>query len=289
MLRQFGHAEAEEESVSDVLSDFESGPYAPPTTSECEAPSTPRRRGMSVWTLMQLVAVFAFAFGLLAALGRAVGSAREAARRSQCTCNYCGILLALHNYHSTFGAFPPAYVADASGKPMHSWRVLILPYIEQTPLYNRYNFNEPWDGPSNSTLLNAMPPILACPSRFSSPTHLTSYVAVRGPGTMFPGSHSTKIDDITDRTFNTLAIVEVDNVDVPWTSPWDLDVRTMSFQINDPKRIGISSKHPGGANVGVADGKSRFARDSVTPGNLSAALTIAGGEGITMDQALGEK
>ena len=84
-------------------------------------------------------------------------------------------------------------------------------------------------------------------------------------------------------------IVEVSNVNIPWTAPVDLDVRTMSLQINDGKHAGISSKHPGGANVGVADGRARWARDSITPGNLRAVLTIAGSEGISMDQSLGEK
>ena len=65
-------------------------------------------------------------------LSRAVGEAREAARRAQCLCNLCQIKLAFHNYHSQYGSFPPAYVADANGRPMHSWRVLILPFMEQT-------------------------------------------------------------------------------------------------------------------------------------------------------------
>ena len=119
---------------------------------------------------------------------------------------------------------------------MHSWRVLLLPYMEQTAFYNRYKFNEPWNGPNNITLLNSMPSTFACPSRFSQPTNLTSYVAVTGPGTMFPGTESTKFDDVTDGTSNTLMILEVSNANIPWTAPVDLDVRTMSFQINDRKR-----------------------------------------------------
>src|SRR5262249_16289055 len=157
-------------------------------------------------------------------------------------------------YHSLYNAFPPAYIADENGKPMHSWRVLILPFIEQSTVYNQYDFREPWDGPNNIKLLNSMPNNLACPSRFPSPTNLTTYVAVTGPGTIFPDGSRTEIKDITDGTSNTLMIVEVANTDIPWTAPWDLDVRTMSFRINDPKRLGISSKHPGGANVGGADG-----------------------------------
>jgi Protein of unknown function (DUF1559) len=271
--------------MGDPLAELEFGSDAVFTKSE-RGTQPRRRRRMSVWTLMKLVAVFACSFALIAWLSQGVQSAREAARRSQCLCQYCQILLALHNYHSEFNTLPPAYVADANGKPMHSWRVLLLPYMEQSALYNRYKFNEPWNGPNNITLLNSMPSTFACPSRFSNPTNLTSYVAVTGPGTMFPGAQSTKLADVTDGTSNTLMIVEISNVNIPWTAPVDLDVRTMSFQINDGKRAGISSKHPGGAIVGVGDGRARWASNSITPGNLRAVLTIAGSEGISMDQAL---
>jgi Protein of unknown function (DUF1559) len=60
--------------------------------------------------------------------------------------------LAVANYHETYGCFPPAYVADRDGKPIHSWRVLILPFLEQQELYRAYNFDEPWNGPNNRKL-----------------------------------------------------------------------------------------------------------------------------------------
>src|SRR5262245_15742705 len=76
----------------------------------------------------------------------------EAARRMQCSNHLKQIGLALQNYHDTFGSFPPAYIADSKGQPIHSWRVLILPFIEQRQLYDKYRFDEPWDGPNNSNL-----------------------------------------------------------------------------------------------------------------------------------------
>ncbi len=193
------------------------------------------------------------------------------------------------NYHDIYGSFPPASIADANGKPMHSWRVLILPWMEYKELYNQYDFSEPWDSPNNIKLLDKMPRSFACPSWHDSTTNLTSYVAMTGPGTIFPADHTTKIADITDGTSNTLIVVEVANVNIPWTAPQDLDVRTMSVRINDTKRPGISSKHPGGSHVVFADCSTRFARESITPENLRALCTIAGGEGITADQALGSK
>ena len=63
----------------------------------------------------------------------------------------------------------------------------------------------------------------------------------------------------------------------------------MSYRVNDPRRPGISSKHPGGANVGFADGSTRFLRESIVPGTLRALFTIAGGEAISADEALPSK
>jgi hypothetical protein len=100
---------------------------------------------------------------------------------------------------------------------------------------------------------------------------------------MFPGATSVKFADVTDGLANTLMVVEVANVNIPWTAPWDLDVRTMSVQINDPKRPSISSKHPGGANIVLGDARTLFLSDSITPGRLRELITIAGGEGNTAE------
>ena len=75
----------------------------------------------------------------------------------QCSNSLKNISLALQNYHDTYRTFPAAYVPDKDGEPMHSWRVLILPYIEERNLYDKYDFTEPWDGPNNSKLLADMP------------------------------------------------------------------------------------------------------------------------------------
>jgi Protein of unknown function (DUF1559) len=257
-------------------------------TLEETKPAASPRRGKRVTVFMLMTWIFALSCGLgfFAMLCRAVGAAREAARRSQCTCNLCGIKLALHNYHETYGTLPPAYVADANGRPMHSWRVLILPFMEYQSLYAQYNFAEPWDGPNNIKLLNSMPQNLACPSRSSNPTNLTSYVVIAGPGTMFPGAGSVKFADVTDGLSDTLMVVEVANVDIPWTAPIDLDIRTMSMKVNDPKRPSISSPQPGGANVVFGDARTVFVYEGIPEESLRALITIAGGEGIKADEAL---
>ena len=110
----------------------------------------------------------------------AVQSSREAARRAQCVNNLKQIALAMHNYHSANNAFPQTRDLDEKGKPLLSWRVAILPYIEQQELYNKFKLDEPWDSPHNKALLKEMPPIYRCPSRTKARAVHDDLPGVRG-------------------------------------------------------------------------------------------------------------
>jgi prepilin-type processing-associated H-X9-DG protein len=247
---------------------------------------TRRRRRITVVGLMKWILGVAFCLWMVLVLFGGSGERWGPARRAQCMNNLKQIGLALANYQDAFGSLPPAYIADADGRPMHSWRVLILPFLDQQRLYDQYNFREPWNGPNNSKLLDRMPSVFTCPSRNSYPTSLTSYVAITGPGTMFRGAGSSKFTDVSDGLDETITVVESLNIVVPWTAPTDLDVRTISLRINDPAYAGISSPHPRGANVGFGDTSVRFVREGISPGLLRALFTIAGGEKIDITEAL---
>jgi Protein of unknown function (DUF1559) len=244
-------------------------------------PQLPRRPWwMSTWGLMKAIFALGCGLGLMLLWYRFPDPTRR--RQPMCVNSLKQIALALHNYHARYGSFPPAFIADASGRPMHSWRVLILPFLAEGSLYDRYDFREPWDGPNNIRLLGKMPRLFACPSHWgdSSPTDRTNYAAITGPGTMFPGAETTDFGRVSDGSSNTLLIVEAENVDIPWTAPVDLDVRTMSFKINDRKRPSLSSRHPGGANVSSVEGSVRFLPERAPPDMLRALITRAGGEKI---------
>ncbi|HWB08087.1 MAG TPA: DUF1559 domain-containing protein [Pirellulales bacterium] len=219
---------------------------------------------------------------LVALLLPAVQAAREAARRSQCNNNLKQIGLAMQIYNDTYGTFPPAYIADTNGKPMHSWRVLILPFMEQESLYDRYNFNEPWDGPNNSQLAAMIPPSYRCPSDpagFGSTN--TSYAAITGIGTMFDGETAATMRSVTDGTSNTIIVVET-TAGMNWMEPRDLDIDQMTLQIN-ASPAEISSHHPIGAIAVFADGHTSFLQQSVTAQVLRALITKAGGEPVGGD------
>jgi prepilin-type processing-associated H-X9-DG protein len=212
----------------------------------------------------------------IALLLPAVQQAREAARRSQCKNNLKQIGLALHNYAEANGSFPPAYIADETGKPVHSWRVLILPYLDQAAMYQQYNMSEPWDGPNNSRLLSQMPAVYACPSDPVRGTN-TAYVGAFGEHCIFRGDKPVTFRDIVDGVSNTLAVGEASRANIPWMKPVDVDV-TAHPSIGDPD--GFSSYHVGGAQFLMADGAVRFIAQSISAQTLQALFTRDGGEVI---------
>src|SRR5262249_40592874 len=82
---------------------------------------------------------------------------------TNCSGHFTTIAVAMDQYHQWYGHFPPAYRTDASGKPAHSWRVLLLEFLDHE-LYAKYRFDEPWDGPNNRKLESRMPSYYACPA-----------------------------------------------------------------------------------------------------------------------------
>lgn len=149
----------------------------------------------------------------------------ESARRAQCANNLKQIALALHAYHDRYGCLPPAVVRDPQGRPMHSWRVLLLPFIEYNGLYKQYDFGEPWDGPKSRLLASKMPPTYACPSVpwGPGPRTITQYLVVTGPGTLWPIDGTCgRFSDGKDERSKTLLVVECSQSDVCWMEPRDL-------------------------------------------------------------------
>jgi len=225
-----------------------------------------------------VLVVYLLFVGCLGQLLPARSSAPEAHPRVCCTNSLKQLALALHNYHDIYGSFPPAYVADDHGRPLHSWRVLILPFMEEEALYKDFRLDEPWDSPHNLKLADAMPIIYRCRSDPSSTWPCTSYVAVIGAETAWPGATAVSFSDFTDGSSNTLLLVEVENSGILWTEPRDLRVDKMAPTLNSSVGQGVSSNHPGGVNVALADGSVQFLSDTLTAEQLRALLTIDGGE-----------
>lgn len=233
------------------------------------------------------LSLLATAYGVLtvlfAMLLPPVNSAQQAARHSSCRCNLAQVGLALQNYADVYKSFPPAYVTDEKGNRMHSWRVLILPFMEQKPLYEMYDFNEPWNGPHNRTLAQYMPPAYRCPSDDLSGVGETSYAAIDGPGTLFSGSRGSAFGQVKDGTSNTLAVIEVAGAGIHWMEPRDLPFAALSNGVMNSTQPAPNSRHRNGCTVGFADGHAGTIGPATPSKTLQALATRAGGEPINGD------
>jgi prepilin-type processing-associated H-X9-DG protein len=213
---------------------------------------------------------------LFALLLPAVQAAREAARRVQSSNNLKQIALALLNYEDTKHHLPARANFDANGKPLLSWRVHILPFLEEDELYKQFHLDEPWDSDHNKQLIDKMPAIYQHPGFDSPSPGLTLYQAVAGPGCAFEGNEGTTLKSFTDGTSRTIVVVEAaKSKAVPWTKPedWEMDPK-------NPLR-GLGGIFPGGVfNALFADGHVDAISDTINPAIFKALLTRNGGEAV---------
>ncbi len=178
----------------------------------------------------------------------AVQQVREAARRTDSMNNLRQIALACLNYESAYRRLPTDIVSE-DGEPLLSWRVAILPYLEQNNLYDQFRLDEPWDSEHNIQLLDQMPVIFQNANVMLD--NRTVYQGFKGPGTIFEGQQ-VRFRDLTDGSSNTILCVESDmDAAVEWSRPADLP-----FDPAGPV-TGIGNLRPSGFNAAFADGSVR--------------------------------
>ena len=186
----------------------------------------------------------------------AVQAFREATHRLDCQGNLQRIVLAMLIFERQHGTLPPAYTVDASGQPLHSWRVLLLPYVGEAELFDKLRLDEPWDSPHNGQFQDAAPAIYRCPSTALLPGQ-TSYSVIVGENSAFPAGQGMALDELE---MNRILVVERERP-VGWMAPMSELPRSTAIQgINrrHAEQDGLGSPHPGGLNVGMRDGSSRF-------------------------------
>lgn len=181
----------------------------------------------------------------------AVQKTREAAARVQSQNNLKQLAIAMHNYHDVHGHLPAAAICDKNGRPLLSWRVALLPYLEQQNLYAQFKLDEPWNGPHNLKLLGQMPRVYQLPSEQKPGTDQTHYQVFVGNGAIFETNRGLGLMDIPDGTSNTILIVEA-NQAVPWTKPEDLP-----YNPNGPLPP-LGAAFAWGFNTAFADGSVHF-------------------------------
>ena len=216
-----------------------------------------------------MIAQTGIAVGLLLP---AVQASRDAARRMSGSNNLKQIMLAFHNYADTHKKFVNDLGPDPRiTKANLSWRVHLLPYIEQLPLYNEFHLDEPWDSPHNIKLLERMPATYRDP-RSNPPPGQTVYQMATGENMVHNPQKAVRFRDITDGTSNTIAFFVVkDEAAVPWTKPQDFD------PIAEAGSIATSA---GQFMVGMVDASIMSVNASIPIEALKLMVTINDGQEI---------
>lgn len=256
---------------------------ARPAAPVAVAVALPRDDRGPAWIALAVgLAILLFCGTLVTSIGLAfLSTARESVRSTQCSNNLREIALALNAYHDAHGTYPPAYLADAKGKPMHSWRVLVLPFLGQQELFDEYDFSQPWNGPSNRRLLDRMPDVYRCPAEENRASTDTSYAMVVAAGTISDGPTGTARTEISDGTGETLLVVESSPSGIAWLEPRDLDGNKITYVINDPQQAGgIRSRHADEANAVTCSARSVTLWSASDEEQVKADTTIAGGESL---------
>ena len=201
--------------------------------------------------------------------------ARKSAQQTHRSNDLRQIILAMHNYESAYKSFPAYANFDEDGKPLLSWRVHVLPFLEQGALYKQFKLDEPWDSPHNIKLVEKMPVCFADPSMGLADLNKagkTRYLVPRTEGTMFHKVEGITFGDITDGSSNTIAIVSVKPAKaVIWTKPvdWEVDLENPAVDL-----IGDGNA----AVVARADGSTFTIESDMKTEKLKALLTVSGGE-----------
>lgn len=240
----------------------------------------------------------------LSAVTATTAEVQERANRRRSANNLKQIGIALHMFHDTYNQFPPAATCSKDGKPLLSWRVMILPFIEQENLYKQFNLNEPWDSEHNKKLLDKMPKLYAPLGVKTKEPHTTFYQVFVGPGTIFeadkrmglrpfpvagldPGqvfaaNPRVHIASIMDGTSNTFMVVEAGEP-VPWTKPDDLPY--------DPKKPPpkLGGLFDGNFHALFGDGHVRFFKKTMSEKALHVLIDRRDGEYIDLDEIEGRR
>lgn len=247
-------------------------------------------------TLKEWLAVIVIVLLLIALLLPAMKSSGHSPN-TRCRNNLRDLGTALLNYHTEYGSFPPAFVADKTGTPLHSWRVQILPFLDRKSDYEAYRFDKPWNSRENAAIPDTSRH-WHCPQyRYgdcgTGTSDSTSYFAVIGPQTAWRGSTPTKLSDLPNGGKRMILLVESADRAIDWKEPKDLTYEEAMSGINRPGTPCISSTHTEGgdyfhhprrgAYVVFVDLSIHFLPEDISADDLRALLTGDTSRNIDLD------
>lgn len=186
--------------------------------------------------------------------------------------------IALHSYQDAHGHLPPAVVTDATGKPLYSWRVELLPYLDQKQLYDKIDKKLPWDQGNNFMCWGLMPDVYRKENDTGVSSSMTRFKLFTGPGAPFNGNKPLRIPaDFPDGASNTILVGE--GVEVNWMKPEDTPV---DFNQMMQLRDALGPRQPFWFFL-MADASVKKVKPNVSDQSLKAAITANGQDVVGPD------
>ncbi len=203
------------------------------------------------------------------------GGGVESSRRSKSNNNLRHIAIAMHNYADSNKTLPPPAIVSKDGKPLLSWRVALLPYLENQALYDKFHLDQPWNSEHNKKLIAEMPDVYRSPTAKALSSGKTVYLLPRGRGTMFESAEGARFSEVKDGLSTTMMLVEANAEQaVEWTKPQDVEIDPADpFQ----KLLGLRGDV---FLAGFGDAAVRALSRHMDKENLKAMFTPAGGESV---------
>ncbi|MCA9038750.1 MAG: DUF1559 domain-containing protein [Planctomycetaceae bacterium] len=225
----------------------------------------------------------------------AIDMARLQAQITQSRNNLKQIALAFHMYNDVHGCLPPGVIYGPDGKPWHSWRTLILPYLEMQNMYEMYDVTQPWDSEANKKLAVMIMPVYSDPLRGENPENYTHYLSAIGKdavlnGVEFDGTKAgfeavlnqgTRFQDISDGSSSTLLVSTVSSDQkIRWTEPRDVFTNKNIPELNS--KDGFSTYTINGTErlmVALCDGSVQTFEEPILGQKfIESLVTAQGGE-----------
>jgi hypothetical protein len=268
-------------------------PIRLPDFSESSSSSDDTRRdsrrplGVVIAAGLVLTMLCCLAFAVVRFGGSSVSRLAEVRTQNASIKNLESIAAGLNAYAADYGTYPPATLRDNAGRAMHSWRVLILPYLGEQETYDRFDLSKPWNHEINLQASYEMPRVYSHPGDTNPNLGQSGYYLITGPGTLFPATGAMSPNKMADDSSQTILVIAgVPPTNTPiggWAEPIDLDFAKMRGVVNGTVGIEPGGRSKSGVTMATVDGRGHFLPTGLSPATFNALVTPNGNERLPDD------